>query len=142
MTAPLDAAARARLMKRMAAIPERLKATARREVEAEANAMADEMKRGAPRDEGGLEESIQAADESSDVGIRWRVTAGGPLTTRPVRKGAKATYDYANAAEYGTSDTPAQPFFWPTARRRRRKFKSRLMRQLKKAAQASGPGGA
>ena len=45
MTQPLNAAALARLRKRFEAIPERMKAAARREIEAEAEAMVAEMQK-------------------------------------------------------------------------------------------------
>lgn len=44
------------------------------------------------------------------------VTVGGDLTTKPVRKGAKAEYDYALAVEFGNEHAPAQPFAYPTFR--------------------------
>ena len=144
MTRPLDAASRAKLVKRFAAIPDRLKATARRVIEEEAGSMVEEMKRGAPRDDGDLQASIRHADDSTDFQIKRRVSAGGPLTTKPVRnssKGNAPTYDYANAAEHGTIDTPATPFFFPVYRRRRKRFKAKLARELKKTAEAKGPGG-
>lgn len=162
MMRPLNPANRAKLMRRFAAIPERMKVAARTEVEREAREMVEEMKRGAPHDEGDLQDSIRARDVSGDyvASIRWRVSAGGPLTTRQVgartydrgvalgsgdTKGRKkkaggrgVTYDYANAIEYGHMgadgmEKPAQPFFWPVKRRRTRRFKTRLMRALKKA---------
>lgn len=125
-------------MKRFAAIPERMKAAARREVEAEALAMVDEMQRGAPVEDGELRDSIRAVDQSTDTWIRWRVKAGGPLTQRTIKtaKGSSRIYDYARGIEHGTSKSPAQPFFWPTSRRRRRRFRAKLRREMAKAAKA------
>jgi hypothetical protein len=121
-----------------------MKAVARREIEAEAQAMVAEMRLGAPRDEGDLEQSIQAEDVSGDyeASIRWRVTAGGPLTRRAVRRSKKGNaplYDYAFAIEYGYigadgEHVEAQPFFWPVKRRRVKRFRRKLMRELRKAA--------
>lgn len=115
-----------------------MKAVARREIEAEAEAMVAEMRLGVPRDEGDLERSIKAEDVSDryEASIRWRVTAGGPLTERAVRQSKKGspTYDYAAAIEFGTSRQEAQPFFYPVKRRRQRRFRARLMRELRKAA--------
>ncbi|MGH6978204.1 MAG: HK97-gp10 family putative phage morphogenesis protein [Brevundimonas sp.] len=137
MARKLDAAALARLRKRFEAIPERMRAKAKVEVENEANAMVEEMKRGAPVDDGDLQASIRATDLSTDTWIRWKVSAGGEKTRKPVRNSAKGNapfYDYALGVEHGTSDTPAQPFFYPTHRRRRKRFRARLARELKKAA--------
>lgn len=137
MSRPLDAAARAHLLKRFAAIPDRMKRAARREVQAEAEAMADEMKQGAPFETGALHSSIRTEDASSDTWIRWSVRAGGKLTTKAVRnseKGNAPMYDYAWGVEFGTSRSSAQPFFYPVYRRRKRRFRARLMRELRKAA--------
>jgi hypothetical protein len=70
----------------------------------------------------------------------WVVEAGGPTTTKPVRKGQKATYDYALAVEFSTQDTTAQPFFWPAYRSQKRPAKGRATRALKKAIRAKGFG--
>lgn len=137
MTRPLDAAARANLLKRFAAIPDRMKRAAKRDAQVEAEAMADEMKRGAPYETGALQVSIRTEDASTDTWIRWVVRAGGKLTTKPVRnseKGNAPMYDYVFGVEFGTSRSPAQPFFYPVYRRRKRRFRARLMRELRKAA--------
>lgn len=68
----------------------------------------------------------------------WVVEAGGPSTTKPVRKGIKATYDYALGVEFSTSDTRAQPFFWPAYRSQKRPAKGRASRALIKAIKAKG----
>lgn len=138
-TRPLDAAARAALMKRWAKIPERMKAAARREIDAEAEALVDEMKRGVAVADGDLRDSIKATDESTDTWMRVRVSAGDEKTLKPVRKPegnkARPLYNYALAVEHGTSEMDAQPFFHPTVRRRRKRFRAKLARVLRKAAQ-------
>ena len=70
----------------------------------------------------------------------WVVEAGGPTTTKPVRKGVKSTYDYALGAEFGTEDTTATPFFWPSYRSQKRPAKGRATRALTKAIRAKGFG--
>jgi len=133
-TRPLDAAGRARLRKRFDAIPDKMKRAARAEIDKTTDRMVAQMKLGAPDDEGALRDSIRAEDTSTETWIRVRVSAGGPMTTRP-SKGSRPDYDYANAVEYGTADTPPQPFFRPVARREQRAHRNRLRRALKKAAQ-------
>lgn len=95
------------------------------------------MKGFAPVDDGALSASIQHQDMSDGSRISQTVTAGGATTTRPVREGQSATYDYANAAEYGTDKMPAHPFFWVAWRLKRRRFKARMSRAAKKAAQGA-----
>jgi HK97 gp10 family phage protein len=70
----------------------------------------------------------------------WVVEAGGPTTTKPVRKGVKATYDYALGVEFGTSDTSRKSFFWPAYRAQKRPAKGRATRALRKAIKAKGFG--
>ncbi|KYK45197.1 hypothetical protein A1D31_11040 [Bradyrhizobium liaoningense] len=47
--------------------------------------------------------------------LTLEVTAGGDSTTHGER-GPHGEADYAVFTEYGTRNTPAQPFFYPTAR--------------------------
>ena len=37
---------------------------------------------------------------------------------------------YGHLVEYGTADTPAQPFFWPAVRLNRKKMQARLKRAV------------
>ena len=64
------------------------------------------------------------------------VEAGGPATTKAVRSGSTATFDYALGQEYGTAKHPAQPFFWPAYRLMRTRFRGRASRALNKALKA------
>lgn len=61
------------------------------------------------------------------------VRAGGPLTTRSVRKGSGVSYDYALANEFGTEKMAAQPFFWPTYRLKKKSLRSKISRRARKA---------
>ncbi|OYR26893.1 HK97-gp10 family putative phage morphogenesis protein [Brucella lupini] len=61
------------------------------------------------------------------------VRAGGEATTRPVKNGQNATFDYATAVEFGTVKMPAQPFFWTAYRLFRDKFGRRRSRAMNKA---------
>lgn len=106
--------------------------------EQSANALADMARRLAPTGETGrLQASIRI--ETRERGA-FAVLAGGPLTTHPVRKGASRQYDYALGVEFGTEDTPAQPFFWPSFRANKRPAKARATRALTKAIKQRGFG--
>ncbi|WP_269514126.1 HK97-gp10 family putative phage morphogenesis protein [Brevundimonas subvibrioides] len=132
---PLTPAARAQLKKDFEAIPERMRHAAKKLIDETAARIVDQMKLGSPDGEGALDASIRAEDISTESWLRVRVSAGGPLTTRQTASGRP--YDYARAIEYGTSDTPPQPFFRPVRDRERKKFNARLRNTLKKAAQDS-----
>lgn len=65
--------------------------------------------------------------------LRAVVRAGGPLTTRPVRNGASATYDYALANEFGTEDQAARPWFYPTYRLLKKQLRTAIAKRAKEA---------
>lgn len=87
-------------------------------------------------DEGDLQRSIRK--EQGRLETTVVVLAGGPLTTKPVREGADASYDYALGVEFGTVDTPAQPFFWPSVRANRKTHRGRASRALRTAIKEAG----
>lgn len=88
------------------------------------------MKNAVPRDSGNLAASIRI--ETNEGRGRVYIKAGGPLTTKPVRSGVTATYDYALGVELGTQRNAAQPFFWPKWRAGKKKAQSRINRVLKR----------
>jgi HK97 gp10 family phage protein len=142
----------------------KLKTAPRASIAAALDASADDMvrtmRRIAPKDKGALQASIRK--EKYDDGLTVVVRAGGPLTTKAVRKGVKAkdvaagvakvepggaaekgVYDYALAVEFGfrTEDgghVPAQSFFFPTVRVKRKSVKTRVSRALGQAIKAEG----
>lgn len=119
------------LMKR---IPQTLRVELGSEIKAQAEVMASTMRRAAatgddPQHE--LRDSVRV--EAGEHDLKVYVKAGGPATTHPVRQGASATYDYANAVEYGTEEVKAQPFFWPSYRLTRRRVRAAINRRAKAA---------
>lgn len=101
------------LARRLRALPGALEAAARRAVTAEVDEIADDMRRGAPRDTGELVDSVQAEvapDGMSGV--------------------AAATAMHAEPVEFGTEDTRAQPFAGPAAEAARRRFPDRVAREI------------
>lgn len=126
-----------RLSRKLAAIPVEVRRALRAQNKANAAELVQTIKGFAPDGETGeLAGSVGARDISNSRKISQRVTAGGAATTKPVRnseKGGGPDYDYALAQEYGTEKAPAQPFFWPAWRLKRRRFKSRMTRAAKKA---------
>lgn len=87
-------------------------------------------------EEGDLRNSIRR--ESGNLPTTAVVLAGGPTTTKPVREGADASYDYALAVEFGTQRQPAQPFFWPSVRANRSRYRGRAGRALRQAIKEAG----
>lgn len=79
-------------------------------------------------EEGDLRESIKVIPDKAKATV-VRVVAGSGKTM--VRSGAKGRpYNYARAVEFGTVDTRAQPFFFPTYRLRKKKMRTRMKRKI------------
>lgn len=90
----------------------------------EGNNLVVAMKGSAPKDDGTLADSVRM--EAGKTGAQFLVKAGGPKTTKPVREGASATYDYVFASEFGTAHQPARSWFYPTYRVRRKKIRHNI----------------
>lgn len=85
-----------------------------------------------PVDEGDLRDSIRT--EPGEHPLQVVVTAGGEATTRPVRDGVDASYDYSLGQEFGWSDNPeGNPFFFGPYRLLKRRVVGRVTRAGRKA---------
>lgn len=107
-----------------------------RALDVSAAEIADTARLLAPSDDGDLRASIRTEQGAHE--LARTIEAGGPTTTRPVRDGINATYDYALGTEWGTAETRAQPYFFPAWRLGRKRAKSRIARAVRKAAKAAG----
>ena len=102
------------LRKRLKALPDVIERAARAAVQAETIAATQDMRRSAPRDTGELQDGIQA--ELGDLDrLEGRAVSTAPHTTFVV---------------HGTSDTPANDFITPAARRSERRFPKRVNQQV------------
>jgi HK97 gp10 family phage protein len=93
-----------------------------------AQELASAIEAAAPRGETGeLRVSVDAKRVVKERDrVRYRIKAGGARTRKPVKQGQSPAYDYARADEFGTKDTPSSPFFWPTHRRLKPKYRRRI----------------
>lgn len=133
-------AADADLQRYFSDLPFKVKRRLATVIKAEADKLASAIRAKAPRGEtGNLAASVQVRRKKSETQLE--VTAGGDLTTRvyerstdydsavivdgrdnsgkskvPVGKGAGVSYDYSRAKEFGTVNSPAEPFFFNTYR--------------------------
>jgi len=131
-----SAASIERLKRRLAKVPPAVRAAAAAEALLQAHALVQAMQRVAPADIGNLRESVRI--EGGRFGDRFYVKAGGPTTTRPVREGVSATYDYALGIEFGTAKMKAKPFFYPTYRANRAQMRRSIQNVIRKAARLEG----
>lgn len=82
----------------------------------------------APKHEGVLAHTVKVVPGKKDTQVR--IVAGGQETIRP--SVSSKPYDYARADEFGTVNMPAQPFFFPTYRLRKKKIISAIKRRITK----------
>jgi HK97 gp10 family phage protein len=87
----------------------------------------------APRDTGDLEDSIEVTYPGQSTPPYSQ--PGGSRTageTEVLITAGNADVRYPHLVEYGTSDTEAQPFFWPAWRLHRKKVRDRIARRFRK----------
>lgn len=83
-------------------------------IKKEADTLAAAIKAETPVKTGKLRDSVKVRRKRNELDLE--VTAGGEDTSVALRADSGEMYDYALALEYGTSEQPAQPFFYNTAR--------------------------
>lgn len=138
---------RDRLRRRLKAIPAKVRQAVRAQLKVNALELVETAKSFAPVDTGFLREHIRAQNVSTSTRIAWRVGSyalhsrwvefgTAPAAARPARQNMNfrrtAVMTKAYAAHHAT---PAQPFFWPAWRLKRRRFKLRMSRAVRKAIQ-------
>lgn len=117
----------ASLLKAFDAIPKAARKSISKSIDKGADELVNRMQYLAPEKSGRLKRSIRKTPLAGDLGTR--VEAGGSETTKPVRnaeKGNAPEFDYALASEYGTSEMPAQPFFWPAVNTLKKRVRRRV----------------
>ncbi len=97
-----------------------------------AEELAEDMRSRSPDDRGNLDASIRV--ETADDGNALVIVGDTPETARPTSAGT--TYDEALLTEYGTTDTPAQPFFNPAIEARREEIGEAIARVADETAGA------
>ena len=123
-----------RFQQRMRAIPDAVREGVKPALVTSANEMAGAMKALAPEDEGDLKESIQVTGPGQKTPP---YSQPGGSTTIPENAAAVTAGNtdvrYPHLVEYGTTDTQAQPFFWPTVRSYQKRSTNRIKRAISKS---------
>jgi HK97 gp10 family phage protein len=121
-------------------MPKRVEDAARKAMETGAEELVSMMKRLAPIDTGDLQMSISwtwgTAPKGSVVLAKSDPDSKGMRIT--IFAGSKEAF-YARWQEFGTTEMPANPFFFPSWRALRKRIRSRIVRNMKKAVQAEFP---
>ncbi|MBD9372111.1 HK97 gp10 family phage protein [Rhizobium sp. ARZ01] len=131
----------ARLNKKLTVtLPKRVEAATRKAMETGAKELVEMMKRLVPVDQGDLRASIGWSWGAPPKGSA--IIASSPYDSRGMRiviyAGNKEAY-YARWQEFGTVNMAANPFFFPSWRSLRKRIKSRITREMKKAVKAEFP---
>lgn len=138
--------------KLMVTMPAKIEAATRKAMETGAQELVDMMKRLAPHQTGELRDSIGWAWNEAPVGAT--VVAESASDSRGLKivvyAGDEVAY-YAAWVEFGTNPRnkgegkenkmPAHPFFFPAYRALRKRIKSRVTREMKKAIRAESANG-
>ncbi len=123
-----------RFQKRMRAIPAAVREAVKPTLVKSAEDTADMQRQLAPEDTGALKESIavtppgQATPEYSQPGgsrVAGELEALVTVGDHTVR--------YPHLVEYGTTEAPAQPYFWPGFRLTRKRAATRIKRAISAA---------
>jgi HK97 gp10 family phage protein len=92
-----------------------------------------------PKDDLTLASTIRS-EPLPDPQIGVVILAGGEATTKPVReteKGNSPEYDYALAQEFGTEEMPANPFFRPAIRVKKKLVRKRVRAAARKSLRSA-----
>lgn len=136
-------AGRARLERKLAALPKAAMDAIRAEMGKAADEIVAMMKNLAPEDSGALRESIgwtwgRAPSGASIVG-QVASQLGGQLTIT-IYAGNKAAY-YARFIEFGTVKMPAKAFFYPSWRASKKPAGRRVRKAVRDSARQVAAGG-
>jgi hypothetical protein len=142
-----------RLKQIFAALPKTAQDAAASELEAQANALADLMRRVAPVRSGNLRQSIRVERNINKHALSFSIKAGGPLTTvdarqhgfvtafRAARAGKAIKFDYSRAIEFGRVGAAAHPFFFSSYRLAKKKIRSSVQKKITRELKRSFNGG-
>lgn len=121
--------------RRWGAIPDKVRQAARETLEQNAEEIVADMRRAAPVDDGDLRDSINWTWGDAPEGTLTVGTVGGSeyAALRITIYAGGGDAFYARFQEFGTVNMPANPFFYPVWRTRKRRVKSRLTRNINKA---------
>jgi len=115
-------------------IPAKVREAVAPALEKSGNELVGMMRHLAPKDTGALERSIvmtpggQSTPAYSQPGGSHTVPVGAVAITA-----GNVDVRYAHLQEYGTTEAPAHPFFWPAYRLLKRRLTNRTKRALGKA---------
>lgn len=129
-----EAAALAKFQRRMRAIPEAARRAVGPALVKGAQEIADLAEALAPEDTGDLKNSIMVTGPGGRT-PPYSQPGGSAVMTEMQAAVTVGSSDvrYPHLVEYGTEHAPAQPFFWPAFRARRKRATDRVKRAIRAA---------
>lgn len=134
---------RARLERKLAALPKVAKEHIREELGKAADEIVGMMERLAPADTGALRASIGwtwGRAPAGSVIVGQVKSALGSQLTLTIYAGSKAAY-YARFIEFGTVKMPAQAFFYPSWRASKKSARRKVRKAVRDSARQVAAGG-
>lgn len=128
-----------KMMRRLERIPAEVRKRAKAELMLQAREINMLQRSLVPKDDLTLAGTIRS-EPLPDPQIGVVILAGGEATTKPVReteKGNSPEYDYALAQEFGTEDMPANPFFRPAIRVKKKQARNSVRTAVRKALRSA-----
>ncbi len=129
-----------RLFKRLNAIPPAVKAAVQPALIKSGDELVARMRTLAPVRSGALKASIEATPPGQATPAYSQ--PGGSRVAREnevIVTAGNAEVRYPHLVEYGTSHSPAKPFFWPAFRLSKKRIKNRIARAVNKAVKENAP---
>lgn len=128
-----------KMMRRLERIPDEVRRRAKAELMLGGREINMLQRSLVPKDDLTLASTIRS-EPLPDPQIGVVILAGGEATTKPVReteKGNSPEYDYALAQEFGTENMPANPFFRPAIRVKKKQVRNRVRAAARKALRSA-----
>jgi len=123
-----------KLSRRLKAIPKAVKRAVVPALQKSGNELVGAMRALAPVDSGDLKHSIKYTMPGNSTPPYSQPGGSRVAAENEVLVTAGNTdVRYPHLVEYGTRDAPAQPYFWPAFRLKRKKLATRIKRAISKA---------
>lgn len=137
----MTAEALARLQAKFAALPQNARTAIKAALDASGTELAEAARALAPVRTGKLRDSIVSTSGGSATPSYSQPGGSHVVPDYSVKVTAgNSDVRYAHLVEYGTTDAPAQPFFWPAYRILKKRLRSRVSRAVGKAARDAAKG--
>jgi HK97 gp10 family phage protein len=123
-----------RLQRRFEAIPKAMRAAVHPALIKSGEELAGRMKALAPEDTGALKDSIAVTPPGQSTPAHSQPGGSRVAGENQVLVTAgNSEVRYPHLVEYGTAESPAQPYFWPAYRLSKKRIVNRVKRAVSKA---------